>query len=479
MHASYERNLSAESDPGVRPGREVKFFVSCPDNCRGERQWICSVLLHEFLGIDYELRFGNQDVVRIAADGHALELHDAFFTRADKNWLSRQTLPAEPLQQWGLKGSGMEHVLLKPSIPVIFGCAGLHVTHRTAVLELDVFGSAFFMLSRYEEAVSKQRDNHGRFPAKASLAYREGFLDRPIIDEYVEILWWAMKNLWPRLKRRQHEYKTVVSCDVDFPYHPSAISFARMMRTTMAKAIRHRRLRGLSMPLRNYVSGRYGDFRHDPYYFMVDWIMDVNERAGNPVLFNFIPEITDGAFDGHCSIAEPAVVAMLKRIAARRHEIGVHPGYQAYESEQVTVAAVRKLRDTMSQAGIEQPIAGGRNHYLRWSTRTPAIWDAAGLQYDSTLSFADRAGFRCGTCREYSMYDLHARKCLPLKQRPLICMDRSVIDYMGYGMTEEAFVEMEKLKKAAKQVKGNFTLLWHNSYLEEKRARSLYLEITK
>lgn len=457
----------------------MRFFVSCPDNCRSERQWICSVVLHEFLGIDYELRFGNQDVVRISADGNTLELNDTFFPRAETDWLGEQTLPAEPLQQWDLRGSGMEHGLLKPSIPVIFGGAGLHVRHRTAVLELDVFGSAFFMLSRYEEAVSKQRDKHGRFPAKASLACREGFLDRPIVDEYVEILWWAMKRLWPRLKRRRHEYKTVVSCDVDFPYHPSAISFARMMRATMVNTIRHRRFAGLSKPLRNYVAGRNGDFRHDPYYFTVDWIMDVNETAGNRVLFNFIPEITNGAFDGHSSIAEPAVVAMLKRIAARRHEIGVHPGYLAYESERTTVSAVTRLRDTMSQAGIKQPLAGGRNHYLRWSTRTPAIWHAAGLQYDSTLSYADRAGFRCGTCREYSMYDIHARKSLPLKQRPLICMDRSVIDYMGYGFTEEAFAEMEKLKKAAKTVKGNFTLLWHNSYLEDKQARYLYLEITK
>jgi hypothetical protein len=457
----------------------MQFSISFPDNCRKERQWICSVLLRDFLGLEYELRFDDQDFVRIHADGRTLELSDAFFKRAGQNWLGPETLPTEPLQQWDLKGSGMENELLKPSMPIIFGCAGFHVLQGTAVLGLDVFGSAFFMLSRYEEAVSKHRDNHGRFPARASLACREGFLDRPIIDEYVEILCCAMKRLWPRLVRRQHEYRTVVSCDVDFPYHPSAISFVRMARTTVAKAIRRRRLTGLSLPLRNYVSGRYGDFSHDPYYFMVDWIMDVNERAGNPVLFNFIPEITDGVFDGNCSITEPAVVAMLKRIADRRHEIGVHPGYLAYESVQATAAAVKKLRGTLSQAGIDQPVAGGRNHYLRWSTKTPAVWHAAGLQYDSTLSYADRAGFRCGTCREYPMYDIHARELLPLVQRPLICMDRSVIDYMGYGLTEEAFAEMEKLKKAAKKVKGNFTLLWHNSYLEEKQARALYCEITK
>ena len=53
------------------------------------------------------------------------------------------------------------------------------------------------MLSRYEEAVLLDRDDHDRFPATASIAYKTGFLDRPIIDEYVEILWVAMKRVWP------------------------------------------------------------------------------------------------------------------------------------------------------------------------------------------------------------------------------------------------------------------------------------------
>lgn len=46
--------------------------------------------------------------------------------------------------------------------------------------------------------------DHDRFPATASLAYRAGFLDRPQIDEYLEILWAAMRRLWPGLQRKPH-----------------------------------------------------------------------------------------------------------------------------------------------------------------------------------------------------------------------------------------------------------------------------------
>jgi hypothetical protein len=131
----------------------------------------------------------------------------------------------------------------------------------------------------------------------------------------------------------------------------------------------------------------------------------------------------------------------------------------------------------MGQEGIRQKIAGGRQHYLRWSTRTPANWEAAGLDYDSTLSYADHAGFRCGTCHEYPMYDLHERKRLRLLQRPLICMETTLIDSMGLGYTESALEEMKKLKHAVRQVNGKFTLLWHNSSFESCGAREMYCEI--
>jgi hypothetical protein len=205
--------------------------------------------------------------------------------------------------------------------------------------------------------------------------------------------------------------------------------------------------------------------------------MDVNEKAGNTVAFYFIPEITDPVFDDTCQITDPAVVAMLKRIHLRRHEIGIHPGYRTYQSVESTLSGLNKLRNVLCQAGISQSVTGGRNHYLRWSTKTPAVWNAAGLRYDSTLEYADHIGFRCGTCREYPMFDLHQREPLEIRQRPLLCMDCSIVSYMGYGFTYSALERINKLKRAAQKVKGGFSLLWHNSNFENKNAREIYCEV--
>lgn len=61
----------------------------------------------------------------------------------------------------------------------------------------------------------------------------------------------------------------------------------------------------------------------------------------------------------------------------------------------------------------------------------------AGMSYDSTLGYADRPGFRCGTCFEYTAFDVVSDQPLSLRIRPLIAMDCTVIAerYLGLGST--------------------------------------------
>ena len=51
------------------------------------------------------------------------------------------------------------------------------------------------------------------------------------------------------------------------------------------------------------------------------------------------------------------------------------------------------------------------------------------MEWDSTLSYADKEGFRCGVCYSYSVFDIISRKKLNLKERPLIVMEGSFTTY--------------------------------------------------
>jgi len=447
--------------------------VSLPDTRRPERKWICNVLLGEFLGLDVELAFDHADTVRISAAGRTLHLPDTFFGGA----VHRDARP----RRWIVGHSGLDARLCAASVPVLFGAPGFTIdADGDARLSLDVFGSAFFMLARYEESVTPARDRHERFPADLSLAVRQGFLDRPVVDEYTEILWAAIHRLWPTLARKRRLTRKLISCDVDLPFDPACGSMPRLGKRLVGRAVRERSLGALFATAGNYWAVKRGDQARDPYWRALSWIMDVNEKAGNQVTFNFIPERTDCAMDNAPGIDHGRMRELLRTVHARGHLIGIHPGYNTYRHPDTFARSVTALRRAMDEEGIRQDELGGRQHYLRWDVRTtPQLWASNGLAYDSTLSYPTIAGFRTGTCHEYTMYDLVARRPLALKQRPLIVMENAVIDdpNMGLGHGERALAAMRRYKQACVRFDGDFTLLWHNSSFAGDSDRAMYCDL--
>lgn len=167
----------------------------------------------------------------------------------------------------------------------------------------------------------------------------------------------------------------------------------------------------------------------------------------------------------------------MRRIHQRGHEMGLHPSYNIYQNPQAIVTEADRLRNVMSEEGIEQQEFGGRMHYLRWEHPTTMLgWEQAGMSYDSTLSYADRPGFRCGTCFEYPAFDAATDKSLTLRIRPLVAMDCTVIAerYLGLGSTEAAYEKFYELKNNCRKVGGVFTLLWHNSFFSSPNDFDIY-----
>ena len=188
-----------------------------------EIKWIQSVIFDQFLGLDLKIEQPNESTFVIHFEGRTLTLPNVFLKQASNSWLSPSTLPQLPLLQWDVSATELKVNLVSQIIPVLYGNPGFKKDKDgNGFLYLDVVGSAFFMLSRYEEVISQERDLYDRFPGDASIAYKANFLDRPLIDEYVEILWAAIHDLWPSLLRRSRQFKLLASHDVD---RPSRVAF--------------------------------------------------------------------------------------------------------------------------------------------------------------------------------------------------------------------------------------------------------------
>jgi len=463
----------------------AQLEVRVPRTHAAEREYAARVVLGEFLGIDHVVTHAEGDdvVLRLRGDGERrVVVADGLFAHREDEWLTPPSLPREPIMYRDVGLDVPEAHLVEPRLPILYGREEsrplVEVESRSGsrALHLDVFGAAFFALTRYEEAVDgATRDEHGRFRARSSLAYRAGFLDRAVVDEYAEVLRAVIECVWPRLPAARRKGDLWLTHDVDLPLVAAGRPWWQVGRSLGADLVNRRTPRLAWRRIAGWARARRGDLDGDPANTF-DFLMDVAEGAGLRASFNFLAGGTAKA-DGSYRLSDPWIRRLLQRIAARGHEVGFHGSYDAFEDPHLVAEEFQHLRATAETLGIAQPAWGGRQHFLRWSNPwTWRAWSDAGLQYDSSLSYAELPGFRAGTSRAYPVFDLDRRRVLPLFERPLTFMDASATRYLHLNR-EESLGLARRLAQTCKAAGGTFVLLWHNDAVMTESSRKLYRDL--
>ena len=456
------------------------LLVRHPDTYEAERRYVLEVVLSEFMGLVWKARAGREDATEIvfaeAQNGARLTVLDGLFATPAHEWLTPGSLPPTPLGHWQPRADQLAPTLAAPDLPLLYrrrlpSGAIVDVTDDGITLGLDLFGAIFFQLTRYEEIARPASDEHERFPASASLAYREGFLRRPLVNEYVEVLRSAIERLWPAIRPRRHTFQQRLSHDVDWPTHVHSRA-SRVVRAMVGDIVR-RRDAGLAVARLGAVRSRLRETPTGDPYNSFDYIMDLSEEHGLQSAFYFMAGRTEPRFDGRYELEDPLIGALIRRIHERGHEIGLHPSYGTFRD----ASLIRAERDALVRAcdrqGVSQETWGGRQHFLRWENPvTWRAWEEVGLAYDSSLGYPLYPGFRCGTCYEYPVFDLIARRRLSLRERPLVVMEMGVID--SDGPHRSAIETVNCLRERCRMFGGQFTLLWHNSRLASARERRVY-----
>jgi hypothetical protein len=452
-----------------------RLTVRIPPSYAAEREYVVRVLFEEFLGLraDVVVADVSATVITVAGGDRQLVLGDGLFSTAPDAWLSERSLPPTPLASFELGGTPFA-AHPERSLPVLYGAPSWRHDDTTLELGVDVLGGAFYLLTRYEEVVLADRDEHERFPASANVMVREGLVRRPLVNEYLELLWLALGTQWPSLPRRRSAYSLVPSHDVDWPLAAER-TFGRVARRAAGDVVRSRDSAAAARRFAGYAMRLAG--RHDAdVNNTFDAIMDASELNGLRSAFYFIAGRRAGHIDGDYSLDDPWIRSLLRRIHRRGHEIGLHASYTTPVDPDQTRTERDTLLRVLDEEGIVQERLGSRQHFLRWSN--PQTWrncEEAGIDYDTTLGFSDEIGFRAGTCLEYPVFDLRRRLQLRLRELPLIVMEGAVLDRLGLD-SEGASQAIAELRRTCERYGGTFTLLWHNSRLVHRTERRLYFD---
>ncbi|MCX7717028.1 MAG: polysaccharide deacetylase family protein [Candidatus Sumerlaeaceae bacterium] len=329
--------------------------------------------------------------------------------------------------------------------------------HKALRLDFDLLAAAFWFLTRYEEYVaSVPADVHGRFLCAHSAAPPDLY-DLPLVNRLFE---WLQKvyadalRLTPLAVVRLRGRPTVaLTHDVD------------RLSKYRGRGGAQRALAELTRPQTSIRQAGHAalvvaGMRRDPYDSFDD-LFAVKDRTGAPSTWFFMAGGTS-RHDADYALTDPSIAQLMARVRSATDEIALHPSYDSFRDGPMIARQAEALR-----AVAGKPVRGVRQHYLRF--KTPDTWHAqlcANARYDSTMAFADRAGFRCGWSGCFHPFDVEKRTELSLIEIPTIVMDMSLSVYERLP-AEKAVERLAALLEASTTRGGCFVLLWHNTLRDE------------
>ena len=358
-------------------------------------------------------------------------------------------LPAGPLL-WE-EGIGAQNIELfhLQGLPAFFQMAA-----EEATFPFDLPALAFYLASRYEEHLPFAADKLGRFPASQSLAFREGFLQQPLVNQWALRLAQLLEQRFPDLHITRPAYRFLPTYDVD-----------------MAWAYRHRPLwLNLAGTLRELATARWGlaysrwacllGNRPDPFDTF-SYLRQLHRSEGLSALFFFL--LGDhNRHDKNIPVDNPAFRKLIARVADTR-SVGLHPSYASNYKEGQLRKEVKRLKKITGENVVRS-----RQHFLL--LRFPDTYRRLveqGIQEDYSMGFADAAGFRAGLSTPFYWYDLETEQIQPLKIFPFAAMDVTLRRYMALK-PEAALGRLRELCLRCRETGGSFITLWHNSSFSEE-----------
>ena len=316
-----------------------------------------------------------------------------------------------------------------------------------AVVRNDLIYNTFFFISRAEEVINKQRDEHGRFAAAYSVLGERNRLMVPTLDEYARLVMKAVGQPLPP-SGFSHIYLTH---DID------TIAHYRHLRGALG---------GLWRGEWRQVLRSWRDIEYDPAYTF-PWLVEQDSRVPLAEKIYFVKHSFGKGYDypqyNHHS---PDAHRLRKFLEWNKVTIGWHSSYYGVGS----IEQRSKRRDELSVH---------RSHYLNCSIENMRKLVALGITDDYTMGFADQAGFRLQTSRAVLWIDPERMQLTELVLHPLIIMDVTLSskNYMALDQVEATYVCQQLIDKVRLH-NGDLCLLWHNTSINQTDYhKSLYPEL--
>jgi len=326
---------------------------------------------------------------------------------------------------------------------------------ENSALPFDIFASSFYLLSRYEEYLPHIKDRFQRFPAKESIAYKNGFLKTPIIEYWLLDLVSAIQTKFPEFKPTTRSFNFVNTIDVDNAYCYLEKGVVRNLAASL-RSIVNFDFSGLSQRIRVLVGKE-----KDPYDTF-DYLLKMQQKFNFKSIYFFL--LADyGHNDKNIPVTSKKFQTLVKSMADYV-QVGIHPSWASNRDSTKLPKEIKRL-----EMITKREVIRSRQHFLKLDLPTTyrRLIDL-GIREDYSMGYASQVGFRAGTSLPFYFYDLDMETQTQLLIHPFAVMDGTLNEYLELPVDDAQYL-VKDLMDRVKQVNGTFISLWHNETVSDNR----------
>lgn len=326
---------------------------------------------------------------------------------------------------------------------------------KSSELNFDVFASIFYFVSRYEEYLPYIQDSHGRFRPQESFAYKNGFLNKPIVNIWAKHLEEKLKSFYPDLQIDNPKvFRFLNTIDVDSAYSVLEKSWLRI-GWGMLRDLFRGDLSEILYKIKVIRKKEKDPF--DNFNYLITLMTKYNLKTIFFILFGRY-----GKYDKNISSENIKFQQLIKNLCDYA-KVGVHPSYSSYDEPELLKYQLKKLRSV-----INKPIYRSRFHYLRFSLPNSfRVLIENKITEDFSMGYSASTGFRAGISNGFNFYDLEYDYETKLRLFPFVIMDTALKTYLKLS-PQEAISQIKNLIDEVRSVDGYFISLWHNESLSNR-----------
>jgi len=333
---------------------------------------------------------------------------------------------------------------------------------KLSALPFDIFSASFYLLSRYEEYLPHVKDEKGRFLASESIAFKEGFLQSPVVDiwayKFKELLERSFQDL--QFSERRMTIHNLI--EASQPYAYSQKGFLRSL-SGFIKDISKFKLKSIFKRM-----GVVLGIKEDPFNTF-DWIINTVKESKTKLTVFFILGEAINFVEG-TNYRRKKFKLIIKTVSDYK-KVGLIFSKDALKSFEI----LKKEKNQIERINNRDLLSSMNTQYMLSLPDNFRHLVELEVEKDFSLVYENQYGFRASSCTPFLFYDLDYEIVSPLIIHPIALTTEA---FKGKTASEIIAI-IDGLIASVKKVNGTFSMVFNNRNFTSEKENKVWQQLFK